>query len=449
MDFERFGLNKDILHVLEKINFSKATSIQNKIIPLLSKNQNVIALSHTGTGKTHAFLLPIFNKIDVKKRTVQAIIVVPTRELAKQIYQNCLPFVKYEDKNAINLCIGNLDQQEIKKLEKNTPAIVIGTPKRLREIYDQKIVALTTANILIIDEVDMIFEFGFIEDLDYLLNKMTKKLQLGFFSATINEQLQHYLKKYSLNGAVIVDDTQKNIIKNSIKHYLVDTKNRELDYALSVIVNSLNPYLCLIFVNKRQQISQIVKILRKMGNKVGELHGSLDLQTRDSMIKRIRINEFKYVVVSDIAARGLDIEAVSDIISVNLPHNLNYYIHRAGRTARNNLTGNSYILNSQENKNKIEKLKQMGINFYKLKVVDDKMVEEKQKINHKKVVNDHEIQMIISRYKNEKPKPGYKKKRKNEIEKLQNNRRRQHIKESIEKNKKEKYKKRRDNIFDN
>ncbi|CBW54178.1 ATP dependent RNA helicase [Mycoplasma mycoides subsp. capri LC str. 95010] len=453
MKFTDFGFKKYINDTLDQIEFIAPTSIQQKVIPLLKKHQNVIALAHTGTGKTHSFLLPILNnlKLEENNNYVQAVIISPTRELSLQIYQNTKLFLKNNPLINCNLFIGGEDiTKNIEQLEKKQPHIVIGTPTRLKELYDLNKLRLTTTSYFIIDECDMIFDLGFIEDVDYLISKINQDVTIGIFSATISQQLSVFCKKY-IKNAHFIDDSQNKISTSNVKHILIDTKNKELEQSLIQIINSINPFLCIIFVNQKDEISKIVEILHKNNIKqVAELHGNLQPRLRLSMLKKIQNNEFKYLVATDVASRGVDIKGVSHIISINLPSDLTYYIHRSGRTGRNNSTGYSYIIYNLKNKTQIEELIKKGIEFETKKLIENQLVDIKTNYKKVKVFKelDAESKQIINKYKNKKVKPNYKKKRKQELDKIKQKIRRKHIKENIEKIKKAKYQKRRAELFD-
>ncbi|ADK69480.1 DEAD/DEAH box helicase [Mycoplasma mycoides subsp. mycoides] len=453
MKFTDFGFKKYINDTLDQIEFIAPTSIQQKVIPLLKKHKNVIALAHTGTGKTHSFLLPILNnlKLEENNNYAQAVIISPTRELSLQIYQNTKLFFKNNPLINCNLFIGGEDiSKNIEQLEKKQPHIVIGTPTRLKELYDLNKLRLTTTSYFIIDECDMIFDLGFIEDVDYLISKINQDVTIGIFSATISQQLSVFCKKY-IKNAHFIDDSQNKISTSNVKHILIDTKNKELEQSLIQIINSINPFLCIIFVNQKDEISKIVEILHKNNIKqVAELHGNLQPRLRLSMLKKIQNNEFKYLVATDVASRGVDVKGVSHIISINLPNDLTYYIHRSGRTGRNNSTGYSYIIYNLKNKIQIEELIKKGIEFETKKLIDNQLVDIKTNYKKVKVFKelDAESKQVINKYKNKKVKPNYKKKRKQELDKIKQKIRRKHIKENIEKIKKAKYQKRRAELFD-
>ncbi|ATG97358.1 DEAD/DEAH box helicase [Mesoplasma lactucae] len=454
MKFSDFGFKKFINDGLEQKGFDKPTTIQAEVIPYFKKHQNVVAKAHTGTGKTYAFLLPILNNLNYSNHDdVQALIIAPTRELAKQIYSETQYFKQFNPDLTIGLYIGGEDTEKQKQgLENKQPMIAIGTPQKVKELYDENLLRVTTASWVVVDEFDMIFDLGFFDDLDYLMARIRKDSVKSLFSATMNPQLIPFVKKY-INNPVFIDQVENNTEKENIKNIMIDAKNRDDKLVLQTLVKQINPYIAIVFVNNKDEVSEVVNWLREVGiQNIGEMHGDLQPRTRASMLKKIKNNEFKYIVATDIAARGIDIEGVSHVISIDLPKDLSYYIHRAGRTGRGKLTGESYVIFNAKNQEKIQFLKQKGINFEMMRLIDGKIVPEKTKVAKKKKPGQisAEEQLVLSKYKDNKGKnvkPGYKKKRKYEMEKIKKQKRRQHIKENIEKIKKNKYRKRAQEVF--
>ncbi|WP_338970741.1 DEAD/DEAH box helicase [Spiroplasma endosymbiont of Labia minor] len=453
MEFKDFGFKKFINDALNDLNFVTPTNIQKEVIPLIKKHHPVIGLANTGTGKSHSFILPIINNLEFDlKDKIQFIIMSPTRELAQQLYGNIMQIKKFNAALTCSLIIsGSMDDNKIKALEKNQSQIIIGTPKSLKEMYDQKILKLTTAKYIVIDECDMIFNLDFIDDVDYLLSKMNlNNLEISMFSATISNKIKSFINKY-IKNALLIDLVKNEKINQKISHNLIWTKNKSNLETLDKLLVNLNPYIAMIFVNKKEEIAQVLELLHKNGiNQVGELHGNLSNRQRDMMIKRIKNNDFKYIVVSDLAARGIDIKGVSHVISLDLPKNLEFYIHRSGRTGREGSNeGYSYIFSNYKNEHLIKKIKDFGIKFNEFDLNNNKIIKKNLTKNNKNINSKTSVQeqKIIGKFKGKKIKPGYKKKRKSEIDELHRKVRRDHIKESIKKIKEEKYKERRKKIF--
>jgi ATP-dependent RNA helicase CshB len=454
MQFKDFGFKKYINDALEEIGFVDPTPIQEKVIPILKRRGAVIGRAHTGTGKTHAFLLPLLNNLDLDAiLKTQIVIITPTRELARQIFENTKTILNHQDNFNVALFVGGDDiNRQFDNLNQRQPNVVIGTPTRLSELYERGALHLTTASNIVIDECDMIFDLGFIDDIDFMISKCSKETRISVFSATISNALKPFLKKY-LKHNVYVDVSNEKPTNKNIEHILVWTKNKENMLVMETIVKTINPFLAIIFVNKKDQVKTIISWLNDFGiRNVGELHGDLDARTRANMQKRIAAKEFRWLVATDVAARGIDIDGVSHIISVDLPNDLDYYVHRSGRTGRNNYHGKSYVLFNSGNQFQIDKMRSMGIKFTNVKLQDHTLVEiiEKKRVRKSTELTktDLEIKKINGKYKDKKIKPGYKKKRKAAIDKVKQDVRRQHIKESIRKIKKENYKNRREKYFD-
>lgn len=453
MKFTDFSFKKFLNDALTDIGFKTPTSIQEKVIPLLKKHRSVIAQSHTGTGKTHAFLLPILNNIDYTSNKIQCLIITPTRELARQIFANAKELLKYNETATIGLYVGGDDlKKQQEALKTKQPMIAIGTPTRLRSLYEENHLQITTTKYVVIDECDMIFDLGFIDDVDLMLSKINREANISLFSATINNAIKPFLMKY-LRQAIFIENMESKPSNKNIDHVLIWTKDKENKEVLRIIKETINPYVAMIFVNKKDQVPEVVGWLKDLGIKnVGELHGDLDARTRANMQKRIQNMEFKWIVASDVAARGIDIDGVSHIISIDLPKDLDYYIHRSGRTGRNNYEGQSFVLFNSTNQAQIDALKAIGVEFSNKKLVGNELVDVNL-VKKKKTFNPNspsvvEEQKILNKYKKKKVKPGYKKKRKAEIDKVKKDIRKKHIKESIAKVKKYKYKKRREELFE-
>lgn len=419
------------------------TKIQKEIIPLVYKHRDVIGISQTGTGKTHAFLIPIMDMIDVEADHVQAVITAPTRELASQIYEHAKLFVKNNADIRVSLIIGGSDKQKaIDKLSVQ-PHIVIGTPGRIKDLsLDEQALQITTADIFVIDEADMTLEFGYLEDIDAVLGKMKDHLQMMVFSATIPQMLRPFLQKYMENPKLVEIDENLSTSRN-VSHYLVPTKHRNRYQVLKDIMGIIDPYICLIFCNRRTEVEEISRQLREDGYKVGEIHGNLEPRERRQMMRRIKNMEYQYIVATDIAARGIDIDGASHIINMEFPSELDFYIHRSGRCGRGKYTGECYSMYDTTNQNIVQALEKKGIHFEMKELRGNQFVDSKEREKRKSRVKhqtdlEKKINSIVR--KPSKVKPGYKKKRKRVIEKMVKQEKRSMIKQDIKRQKKERAK---------
>ena len=438
--FQDFGLKRYCYQVIEELGFQNPTPIQEKVIPLVLKRNDVIGISQTGTGKTHAFLLPIVSQIDTTKDCVQAVITAPTRELASQLFNNAKKFIDYLPELRVSLIVGGSDRQRAVQKLATQPHIVIGTPGRIKDLsLDAQALKITTAKIFVVDEADMTLEFGYLEDIDAVAGKMADDLQMLVFSATIPQNLRPFLKKYMQSPVTVEIDSQLVTTAN-VEHILLATKHKDRYDLLKQIMNVIDPYICIIFANKRTEVSQITHQLREDGYKVGEIHGDLEPRERKKMMRQINNNEYQYIVATDIAARGIDIDGVSHVINMELPTEPDFYIHRSGRSGRGNYTGVCYSMYDSDDEKNIAVLERRGIEFKNMQLKNGEFVDLGQREKRKKRIRqqtelERQVQMIIRKPK--KVKPGYKKKRKYQVEQVVKKQKRAMIREDIKRQKKE------------
>lgn len=441
--FEQYQLNPFVKETLKDLKFKTPTKIQKEIIPFVYKHRDLIGISQTGTGKTHAFLIPIMDMIHTEYDYVQAVITAPTRELASQIYEHAKLFVKNNPELRVSLIIGGSDKQKsIDKLSVQ-PHLVIGTPGRIKDLsLDEQALKITTADIFVIDEADMTLEFGYLEDIDAVLGKMKENLQMMVFSATIPQMLRPFLQKYMQNPKIIEIDEELTTTRN-VSHYLIPTKHRQRYTVLKEIMNIIDPYICLIFCNKRTEVAEVARLLREDGYKVGEIHGDLEARERRQMMRRIQNMEYQYIVATDIAARGIDIDGASHIINMDFPTELDFYIHRSGRCGRGKYTGECYSMYDTSNQNIVQALEKKGITFEMKELKGNQFVDSQTREKRKaRVKPQTELEKKITSIvrKPTKVKPGYKKKRKRVIEKMVKQEKRSLIRQDIKRQKKERAK---------
>lgn len=441
--FATFTLPAFCNQVIEELGFVKPTPIQSKVIPLVYKKKDIIGISQTGTGKTHAFLLPIMDQIDVSKDIVQAVITAPTRELANQIYEQARLFVKYNPELRVSLIVGGSDRQKAVNKLAVQPHLVIGTPGRIKDLsLEEQALQITTADILVIDEADMTLEFGYLEDIDAVAGKMKDNLQMMVFSATIPQTLRPFLKKYMKSPTTIEIDEHVPVTQN-VEHILLATKHKDRFQVLKQIMGIIDPYICIIFCNRREEVVDTAKKLREEGYKVGEVHGDLEPRERKQMMRRIKNMDYQYIVATDIAARGIDIDGVSHVINMGFPSEADFYIHRSGRSGRGKYTGVCYSMYDSSDEEKIILLERKGIAFKNMTIKNQEFVDlgqrEKRKNRIKQQTDlERQVQGIIR--KPTKVKPGYKKKRQREITQLVKKQKRQIIQNDIRRRKKERSK---------
>jgi ATP-dependent RNA helicase CshB len=423
---KRFELNQHLISALDMQKIAKPTEIQERVIPAILKGFNLIGRSQTGTGKTLAFLLPIIQKIDRENEQVQAVITAPTRELANQVYQEAIKLTEAypeESKPRIKTVVGGTDRKRMVETLKANPHIIIGTPGRIKDLVETGAINVYTASILVVDEADQTLDMGFIEEVDFVASRMAKELQMMVFSATIPENLQPFLRKY-MDNPKFVEVQPENVTAVEITHVAIPLKFRDKLQLLADVAKLYNPYLAIIFTNTKKTADEVAGALLSKGLNVDLLHGGLQARERRNVMKRVQKAECQFLVATDLAARGIDIEGVSHIINFELPKDLDYYIHRSGRTGRAGMDGISATIYEPSDEQALAKLQSRGIQFqYKdLKNGELTSIDDRIKRKARKPAPIQKQGKFIAKPK--KVKPGYKKKFQAELDKQEQRRRR-------------------------
>lgn len=425
---------------LELNGFKELSKVQKSVKEYTDNKKDLIAISKTGTGKTHAYLIPIAEMINPKSNKTQVLISLPTRELAYQVYLNAKVLCDVFEGLRISLLAGGSDRKRSKdKLENNTPHIIIGTPGRIKDIFESNLIRVDFVQMFVIDEADMTLEYGFLEDIDSVFSHMVKNPEVLCFSATFPKELQIFTKKYLNNPKLIQVEDKKRDPK--IDHILVPCKHKDYKDKLLDLLPLINPYICLIFANSKDEADKTYELLREKNYRVLLLHGGLESRDRQKAIKALNNKEYTYVVASDVASRGIDIDGISHVVSLGFPRKLEFYIHRAGRTGRNTKDGTVYALYKDEDINAIKNLESKGIKFNAQDIKNNEFKNVKSPTYKRPRKND-EVEKEIAktlRRKNEKVKPNYKKKKKEAIEKIKRKQRREYIRNKIKEERKERY----------
>ncbi|MFC3882945.1 DEAD/DEAH box helicase [Bacillus songklensis] len=427
--FERFNFQPFIIEAIKELGFYEPTEIQERLIPALLRGESAIGQSQTGTGKTHAYLLPLIENIEPEREEVQVVITAPTRELANQIHHEVLKITKFceEGKQITAKClIGGTDKQKAIEKLKTQPQIVVGTPGRIHDLAKEQALHIHTATSLVVDEADLMLDMGFLEDVDRIAGSMPENLQILVFSATIPEKLKPFLKKY-LENPKYTHVAPKQVTAAKIEHVLVPLRHRDKIKLLHDMLVSYNPYLAIVFTNTKKMAEEVADALTAKGLRVGRIHGDLTPRERKKMMKQIKNLEYQYVVATDLAARGIDIEGISHVVNYEIPSDLDFYIHRVGRTARAGHSGIAATIYELRDEDAIVKLEKMGIEFSNKDLQGNEWIDIEDRNRRKKRQKQvDEIEVHARKYiqKPKKVKPGYKKKRQEEIQKFAKKQRR-------------------------
>lgn len=406
--------------ILEKLNFEKLSNIQTKTIDEFKKPQNLVIVAPTGTGKTHSYLIPIYESFQKSDKVgLKLVILVPTNELVFQVTDMVKElFLEYK----IRSFYGTMDRnREIGWLERNEIDIAIGTPSKIKEFIELGHLSFKDLEYLVFDEADMMFEIDFVNQISPIL-KTSKLGKLILVSATITQTMQPFIKEF-FGNYILIDTTKEETL--DIKHYYLKTGTRSRLDVLKRLLEVINPFFAIIFVSKKEDQDEVFRLVSSMSKEVGNLSGNLQVRQRRSVIKDAQDLKLQYLVTSDVASRGIDFQA-SHIINFDFPYHLEYFIHRAGRTGRMGQSGEVYSLVGPNDHRKVQNLEKKGINFQEIKITKGQIELVKSRTQQ---IQEEEMQVIKKIKKPTQVKPNYRKKNKAKIEKeLKEHRRRKNAK---------------------
>ncbi|AYC10291.1 DEAD/DEAH box helicase [Ligilactobacillus salivarius] len=428
-NFREFNFKEYIYQALDEINFKEPTEVQARLIPTILKGKSVVGQSQTGSGKTHTFLLPIFQNLNAQKDEVQAVITTPSRELAYQIYEAAKQLAKFSPEDIwIQNYVGGTDKQrQIEKLKSHQPQLVIGTPGRILDLVRENALDIHNAHYLVVDEADMTLDLGFLKETDAIASTLPKDLQMLVFSATIPEKLRPFLRKYMYNPVIEVV-ANKHVISPTIDNWLISTKGRDRNKLIYDLLTMGEPYLALVFANTKERADELTNYLRSQGLKVAKVHGGIQPRQRKRIMREIQNLDYQFVVATDLAARGIDIEGVSHVINDDIPEDLEFFVHRVGRTGRNGMKGTAITLYEPSEEKLIDELESMGVHFVPKAVKNGEIVDSydrnrREKRQTRKESMDPKLRGFVKKEK-KKRKPGYKKKIKRAIKRDEQQKRR-------------------------
>ena len=441
--FAQFNLSKEMVLALEKLGYKEPSPVQGRVIPKALKGDSILCQSETGSGKTHSYLVPIIDRLDLSLPRLQSIVICPSRELARQVYDFAFAFTRFFPKLKVRLFTSSEEKSENQQGLSIAPQLVIGTPGRLKDLLaDDYGLNLKGVKSLVLDEADMLMDMGYFEDIDAVRSLLRDDLQVMVFSATLEQGLKEKLRKYASSDFLYQGEDNKS--SGNVSHHLVDIKHVGKNEALLRFLKIKVPYLALVFASKKEDVKSAYAALKSAGYSVVLFSGDLETRERRKTIRMIKENRYQVVVCSDLLSRGIDIEDVSDVISLDLPNDLNYYHHRAGRTARFGKTGDSWVFYDDDSTKLPKALMDQGVKFDFLILKKDALESDpvgllpKTKFKKKKPFEDpeeaREIKIAKANTRSDKVKPGYKRKQRWAVEKVKNKYRRKAIRKKIRAN---------------
>ena len=341
--YEDAGIDDRILRAVKELGFEHMTPIQEQAIPLFMTGRDIIGQAQTGTGKTAAFGIPILQKINPENRSLQAVILCPTRELAMQAADELRKFAKYMNGIKVLPIYGG---QEIYKQIKNLKTgvqIVVGTPGRVMDHMRRHTLKMDQVHTVVLDEADEMLNMGFREDIETILKEMPEKRQTGLFSATMPKPILDITKTYQKDAAY-VKMTPKEVTIPLIKQAYYQVRKQDKEEVLCRLIDYYAPGRALIFCNTKRMVDELTEHLKGRGYEVEGLHGDLTQGQRDTVMNLFRSGRTNILIATDVAARGIDVSDVEAVYNFDVPDDIEYYVHRIGRTGRAGKTGRSFTL---------------------------------------------------------------------------------------------------------
>lgn len=341
--YEDSGIDPRILRAVKEMGFEEMTPIQAQAIPVLLSGRDMIGQAQTGTGKTAAFGIPVLQQIDADSRNVQAIILCPTRELAIQAAEEMRHFAKFMHGIKVLPIYGGQDiGKQIRSL-KTEIQVVVGTPGRVMDHMRRRTLRLQDIRMVVLDEADEMLNMGFREDIETILKEIPKDHQTALFSATMPKAILDITHEYQ-RDAKLVMVVKKELTIPLVKQYYYEVKSKNKEEATCRLLDYYNPKRSLIFCNTKRMVDELTESLKGRGYFAEGLHGDLSQSQRDIVMGRFRNGNAEILIATDVAARGIDVDDVEAVFNYDVPQDIEYYVHRIGRTGRAGRKGRAFTL---------------------------------------------------------------------------------------------------------
>ena len=357
--FEELGVSPAICQAISEMGYEQPMPVQEAVIPyLLGENNDVVALAQTGTGKTAAFGLPLLQKVDVKQRHPQSLILCPTRELCLQIAGDLNDYSKYiDDLRVLPVYGGSSIESQIRALKRGVH-VIVATPGRLIDLMERKTVSLATIENVVMDEADEMLNMGFTDSINAILEQVPEQRNTLMFSATMSPEIAAIAKNY-LRNAKEITIGRKNESTANVKHRAYCVQAKDKYEALKRVVDYYPDIYAIIFCRTRKETQEIADKLMQEGYNADTLHGELSQAQRDAVMQKFRIRNLQLLVATDVAARGLDVDDLTHVINYGLPDDTESYTHRSGRTGRAGKTGTSIAIINLREKGKMRQIEKI------------------------------------------------------------------------------------------
>lgn len=354
--FSEMNLRHELVEALKRMNFIKATDVQEQVIPIALEGKDVIVRAKTGTGKTCAFLIPIMQHHS-QGRGPEALIIVPTRELALQISEVANKLTWHRNEIAVVYGGASINLQ-IQNLRRN-PRIIIGTPGRIIDLMERNELQLNGIRFLVLDEADTMLDMGFIEDIEFIMSKTPKTKQALLFSATMPDKIINVARRHMHEFSFLKIGNEEELVVSQIKHFYTVVENRMKFATLLAYIKDYNPRKAIIFVQTKYAANSIHEALKRQGVDAILMHGGLTQAKREHSLRTFKRGA-QVLIATNIAARGLDIAGITDVINFDIPDDPHVYVHRVGRSARMEADGRAFTIVRADQKELVKDIEYMA-----------------------------------------------------------------------------------------
>jgi ATP-dependent RNA helicase RhlE len=360
MKFSDYPISNLIIEQLEAMDYRKPTDIQFKSIKHILEGEDVMAVAQTGTGKTAAFAIPVIDRFEKRKRKgykgVRCLVMVPTRELAKQIGSVFTEIGKKTSVRFFGLFGGTDQEQQIRTL-KNGVDVLVTTPGRMFDLISQGHLDVSQLEVLVLDEADLMLDLGFNKDIKDVMKHIPKNRQTLFFSATISKKIKS-LAYDVVRDAIRIQISPKNPVARNIDHAVAFIEMDDKRFFLENILKEYPENMFIVFARTKVRVERVVAAMERVGVKTEALHGGIEQKDRFAILDRFRSGENRVLITTDVAARGIDIPSMDYVINYDLPDDPENYVHRCGRTGRGNRRGQALSFCSASEKKLLEDIEE-------------------------------------------------------------------------------------------
>ncbi|MEQ8196647.1 MAG: DEAD/DEAH box helicase [Clostridiaceae bacterium] len=343
INFKELGLNENVLKAIDDMGFEEPSKIQAAVIPVLLEGHDVIGQAQTGTGKTLAFGAPVLNNISLGSKNTKCLVLAPTRELAIQVNEELVRIAKHTRARILPVYGGSSIDRQVKAISRGID-IIVGTPGRVLDLMRRNILNLKNIEFLVMDEADEMLNMGFIDDIEEILKGTNPERQTLLFSATMPPEIKKLAKNYMKDDAQHISIIKNEMTVSTVSQYYYEVKHSDRVESLCRILDVDSPNAAIIFCKTKKGVDELVASMQARGYSVEGMHGDLTQNHRMNTLRKFKEGNLEFLVATDVAARGIDVENVTHVINYDLPQDTESYVHRIGRTGRANREGVAYTL---------------------------------------------------------------------------------------------------------